>query len=138
MARPEKIRREASDSSRERDLENRDNRRKSNYDKPKRTDLPSGHHEVPDGNPGDEREPMKPPQPGERKFDILVDSVPYMVKAAPFTFNGETRYRVSFNGSPEHVFTWDSSLGQLRAIDDDSSTMPDSLEEAISERLQSE
>ena len=57
--------------------------------------------------------------------------------ATPFSFNDEIRYRVSFNGSPEHVFTWDSSLGQLRAINDDSSTMPDNLEIAISEELQS-
>jgi len=78
-----------------------------------------------------------PEQINERHFNILVDSVPYMVKAVPFSFNGETRFRVSFNGSPEHVFTWDSSLGQLRAIDDDSSTLPDNLEVAISEKLQS-
>jgi hypothetical protein len=80
---------------------------------------------------------LKQQHTGERRFNILVDSVPYLVKATPFTFNGEIRYRVSFNGSPEHVFTWDSSLGQLRAIDDDSSTLPDNLEEAISEKLQS-
>ena len=72
----------------------------------------------------------------EKSFNILVDSVPYMVKAVPFSFNGEIRYRVSFNGSSEHVFTWDSSLGQLRAINDDSSTIPDNLEIAISEKLQ--
>jgi len=80
---------------------------------------------------------LKQPHTGEKRFNILVDSVPYMVKATPFTFNEEIRYKVSFNGSPEHVFTWDSSLGQLRAIDDDSSTLPDNLEEAISEKLQS-
>ena len=73
----------------------------------------------------------------EKSFNILIDGVPYLVSAVPFSFNGETRYRVSFNGSPEHVFTWDSSLGQLRAINDDSSTMPDNLEIAISEKLQS-
>jgi len=72
-----------------------------------------------------------------KRFNILVDRVPYLVRAAPFTFNGEKRYRVSFNGSSEHVFTWDSSLGQLRAINDDSSTLPDNLELAISEKLQS-
>jgi hypothetical protein len=73
----------------------------------------------------------------EKRFSILVDSVPYMIQAVPFSFNGETRYRVRFNGSPEHVFTWDSSLGQLRAINDESSTIPDNLEIAISEKLQS-
>jgi hypothetical protein len=73
----------------------------------------------------------------ERRFNLIVDNVPYVVKATPFLFNGETRYKVSFNESSEHVFTWDSSLGQLRAIDDDSSTLPVNLEEAISEKLQS-
>jgi len=79
----------------------------------------------------------RPPRGHERTFNIVVDNLPYVIKAIPFRFNGEMRYRVSFNGSPEHVFTWDSSLGQLRAIDDDSSTMPDDLELAISESLQS-
>ena len=73
----------------------------------------------------------------ERRFDLLVDSVPYMVQATPYKFNGEVRYRVSFNGGLEHVFTWDSSTGRLRAIDDEASTLPDNLEEAISEKLQS-
>jgi hypothetical protein len=86
---------------------------------------------------GGPQEQIKPLRGEERSFNLLVDSVPYIVKAVPFRFNGEIRYRVSFNGSPEHVFTWDSSLGQLRAINDDSSTMPDNLELAISEKLQS-
>jgi hypothetical protein len=72
-----------------------------------------------------------------RKFDVLVDKIPYLVTATPFTFNGEIRYKVKFNGSPEYIFTWDSEMGQLRAIDDDSSTLPENLEMAISEKLQS-
>jgi len=73
----------------------------------------------------------------ERTFDIIVDSVPYTVRVVPFTFNGELRYTVSFNGSSEYVFTWDSEIGQLRAINDDSSVLPDNLETAISQKLQS-
>jgi hypothetical protein len=73
----------------------------------------------------------------ERRFSLLLDSVPYMVAAKPFRFNGEVRYRVSVNGGFEHVFTWDSSLGEFRAIDDEASTLPDNLEEAISGKLQS-
>jgi hypothetical protein len=80
---------------------------------------------------------LRPLGPNEKVFNILIDSVPYIVRAAPFSFNDETRYRVSFNGSPEHIFTWDSSLGQLRAINEESSTIPDNLEIAISEKLQS-
>jgi hypothetical protein len=87
-----------------------------------------------EGEPGRE---SKPSRGNEKNFNILVDNVPYIVTATRFTFNGEVRYKVSFNGSSEHVFTWDSSLGQLRAIDDEASTMPDNLEIAISEKLQS-
>lgn len=79
---------------------------------------------------------LRPSRIQERKFNLVVDNVPYMVKATAFSFNGETRYRVSFSGSSEHVFTWDSSVRQFRAIDDDASTLPDNLEEAISEKLQ--
>jgi hypothetical protein len=73
----------------------------------------------------------------ERNFNMLVDSVPYLVQASPFTFNGETRFKVSINGNEEHIFTWDSQLKRLIAIDDDSSTLPANLEMAISDKLQS-
>jgi len=73
----------------------------------------------------------------ERNFNLIVDSVPYLVHAAPFDFNGEMRWRVSVNGNEEHIFTWDSELKTLTAIDDAASTLPDSLEVAISNRLQS-
>jgi|GEM_PF-419034 len=77
------------------------------------------------------------PKNDERNFDLLIDEVPYFVKATPFDFNGELRFSVRINNGTEHIFTWDSDLKALRAIDDDSSTLPDSLEEAISQRLQS-
>lgn len=70
------------------------------------------------------------------RFELLIDDVPYGFTATPFTFNTETRYKVSYNGT-EHIFTWDSSLGRLAPIDDDSATLPIGLEEAIAERLQS-
>ncbi|MEI6945816.1 hypothetical protein V9K67_01365 [Paraflavisolibacter sp. H34] len=73
----------------------------------------------------------------ERNFQMVVGKVPYEVKVAPYTFNTETRYRISYNGGTEHVFTWDSRLGRLAAIDDDSGTLPDDLEVAIAEKLQS-
>jgi hypothetical protein len=72
----------------------------------------------------------------ESSFEIVVNGVPYMVKAEPFSFNTETRYKVSYNGGDEHIFTFDSSVGRLTAIDDDSATMPDDLERAIAGRLQ--
>lgn len=74
----------------------------------------------------------------EKRFDLVVDDVPYLVKASPFSFNGETRFYVDVNGSGEHVFTWDSAVGRLRAIDDNASILPDALEEAISQKLQAQ
>ena len=73
----------------------------------------------------------------ESSFEILVDKVPYQVKVRPFNFNEETRYGVQYNGGDEHIFTWDSSLGRMAPIDDDATTMPDALESAIAQRLQS-
>lgn len=70
-------------------------------------------------------------------YEILVDGVPYIVNATPFEFNTETRFKVSFNGSDEYVFTWDSSLGRLTAIGDETGSIPDNLENEISARLES-
>jgi hypothetical protein len=71
----------------------------------------------------------------DQRFEVVLDGVPYGVTATPFEFNTETRYRVSYNGN-EHIFTWDSRLGRLAPIDDDAGVIPDSLEEAIAEKLQ--
>ena len=73
----------------------------------------------------------------ERNFDLVVDGVPYSVRSTPFLFNEELRFRVRINDGTEHLFTWDSQAGMIRAIDDESSTLPSVLEEALSERLQS-
>jgi len=73
----------------------------------------------------------------EHKFEILVDDVPYIVKVTPFDYNTETRFKVSYNGGPEHIFTWNSDLKRLWAIDDSSSTMPDDLEVAIANKIES-
>lgn len=89
-----------------------------------------------DRNSGIAREKIHPLRADERSFELLVDDVPYFIKATPFSFNGETRFYIKINGGTDHVFTWDSELGQLRAIDDNASTLPLVLEEAISQRLQ--
>jgi hypothetical protein len=72
----------------------------------------------------------------EHNFDLVVGGVPYSVKAEPFEFNTETRFKVRYNGGDEHIFTWDSSIGRLTAIDDDAGLIPDDVERAIAERLQ--
>ena len=72
-----------------------------------------------------------------QSFELLLGGVPYFVKAEPFQYNEETRFKVRYNNGDEHIFTWDSSLGRLTAIDDDAGTIPDDLETAIAGRLQS-
>ena len=68
-------------------------------------------------------------------FDLLVDGIPYEVKATPYEYNTETRFRVTFNGSPVYIFVWDSELKQLSAIGEGTDTIPVNLEEAISNHL---
>jgi hypothetical protein len=80
---------------------------------------------------------VNPLKAEERTFNLVVDSVPYLVKVSPFSFNGETRFYVNVNGGKDHVFTWDSEVRGLRAIDDNASIMPSAVEEEISRRLQS-
>jgi hypothetical protein len=73
----------------------------------------------------------------EHKFQFQIDEIPYIVEIIPFDFNSEKRFRVSYNGGKEDIFVWDSELKRLRAIDDDASTLPDSLGLAISNKIQS-
>lgn len=72
-----------------------------------------------------------------QNFDVVVSGVPYNVHVVPFEFNGEKRFKIAYNGGVEHIFTWDSSIGRLTAIDDDSVSIPDEAEQAIASVLQS-
>jgi len=72
-----------------------------------------------------------------QNFELLVDGVPYMIKAIPYIFNDEVRFRVSYNGSEDYIFTRDAEAGLLTAIGSEAVDIPDNLEEAISEKLES-
>ena len=69
-----------------------------------------------------------------KNFTLLVDKVPYLLKVAPFSFNDETRFIVSVNGSEDYIFIWDPELLRLRAIDD-AGNLPDTLEVAINQQI---
>lgn len=71
----------------------------------------------------------------EQTYNLVVDKVPYLIRVTPFLFNEEKRFRISVNGDNGHVFAWDPDIVGLHAIDDDASTLPDSLEKAISDKL---
>lgn len=68
-------------------------------------------------------------------FDLLLEQVPYSIRAVPYPFNNETRFRVRYNDSPEFVFAWDEEAEQFIAIGDEASTIPDEVEEAVAVRL---
>lgn len=69
------------------------------------------------------------------RFDFLQEGVPYMVHVVPFTFNTETRFRVTYNGGTEHIFAWDEETQRFIALDEDAATIPNTLEEEIAQRL---
>jgi hypothetical protein len=69
-------------------------------------------------------------------FELLIDGVPYEVRATPFQFNNDIRFRVSYNGGPVFIFVYDQQMKQLVAIGDGTATIPDNLELAISQKLE--
>ncbi len=52
----------------------------------------------------------------DQSFQLLLNGVPYVVKASPFEFNTETRFSVSFNGSEDFIFTYNAAVGRYVAI----------------------
>lgn len=73
----------------------------------------------------------------EHKFELLVDGLPYIVKVTPFQFNDQVRYKVSYNGGKDDIFVWSTEVKRLFPIDDASSTLPDDLSVAISNKIES-
>jgi hypothetical protein len=72
-----------------------------------------------------------------KNFELVLDGVPYQVKAKPLMFNNKVRFKVRYNDSEEYIFTRDADVGQLTAIDSNALDIPDNLEEAIAEKLHS-
>ncbi len=71
-------------------------------------------------------------------FEVLVEGKPLVVKATPYqTHTTETRFRVSVNNSPVHIFGWDKDLKRLTAIDSSNATggVPPKIDEAIGREL---
>ncbi len=71
----------------------------------------------------------------EKTFDIKLDGASYLVKAAPFLFNEETRYYVTVDDGPTNMFLWDEELSIIRSLDDTGADLPGGLEREISDRL---
>jgi hypothetical protein len=73
-----------------------------------------------------------------KHYEMAVDGVPYIINASPFEFNTEIRYVVKVNGTEEYLFLWDNSVGRFAAVGDNSSLLPDNLENVIAQKLQQE
>lgn len=71
-----------------------------------------------------------------KRFEIVVNGKPVQVTATAYEANDKTRYRVSYNGGPVHIFGWDVNENRLMVIDSASEKMPIPLESAIAEELQ--
>ena len=67
-------------------------------------------------------------------FEIIKNNRPYTVKATRYLLNTETRFRVSVNDSPVHIFSWDDDLERLTATHSPDE-LPREVEVGISERL---
>jgi hypothetical protein len=73
-------------------------------------------------------------------FDLMIDGKPVTVKATPYQLHtNETRYRVSINNSPVHIFGWSDDLNRLAFIDKGRAAdrMAPAIDEAIGKQLYS-
>ncbi len=70
-------------------------------------------------------------------FEMSVNNRQYIVKATPFTTaTGETRFRISYNDSPVHIFGWDENLDRVTEIEEVSDLLPPVIETAIAHELE--
>ena len=70
-----------------------------------------------------------------KTVDLVVDNIPYQVKITPEKFNDEPRFFIEVNGDGGHMYAWYADLLRLHALDDEASTLPDGLVEAISNMI---
>jgi hypothetical protein len=67
-------------------------------------------------------------------FEIIKNGTPYSVQATRYLLNTETRFRVSVNKSPVHIFSWDDDLERLTATHSPDE-LPREVEIGIAEKL---
>jgi hypothetical protein len=70
-------------------------------------------------------------------FEILVNNRSYTVTATPYKIaTSETRFRVSYNNSPVHIFGWDDNLDRMTEFEEVSEKLPPVIEMAIARELE--
>lgn len=69
-------------------------------------------------------------------FNVTVDGNPVEVVAKPY-LNGseEKRFRVSYDGSPVHIFGLDPEQRRIALLDSSSEPVPLNLQRAIGDKL---
>ena len=69
-------------------------------------------------------------------FEVNVDGAPVEVMAKPYVAaNEKQRFRVSYNGSPIHIFGFDEAAHQIKVIDSAAQEIPPRIEQAIAKTL---
>lgn len=69
-------------------------------------------------------------------FNILVNGSPVNVTATPYLAVDKQRFRVSYNGSPVHVFGVDEDTRQVLYMDGAASAIAPEIKTAIAQELQ--
>lgn len=71
-------------------------------------------------------------------FDLEVSGKHLSVIATPYIVNStnEKRFRVSYNGSPVHIFTWNEKEKRIHSIKDSVHPIPFQIEQAIARELE--
>jgi hypothetical protein len=70
-------------------------------------------------------------------FDISVNNRSYIVNATPYKIaTGETRFRVSYNNGPVHIFGWDVNLFQMSEVEEVSDILAPVSRMAIARELE--
>ena len=119
------------------DNQNSDNPSNANLDKQHNlAEMENSEKDLGDAPPvGELTENETGGKTNEHEYELSADGVNYLVKIAPFEFNGETRYYINVDEGPSHLFLWDEVIGKLKALDDKSAILPSSLIQVISEKL---
>lgn len=71
-------------------------------------------------------------------LDVHIEGKTIRVKVTPFEAGDKTRYRVSYDSSPVHIFGWDITNNRLMVIESGSEKMPAGIESAIATALEHE
>jgi len=70
-------------------------------------------------------------------FKLMIDGKPVEVRATPYVIKHtkQKKVRVSYNGSPVHIFGWDTT-NQLHLVEEGADMIPHRIEEAIAKELE--